>query len=87
MLVGSVVNFLTLFMVPESPMWLRVKGRAAKADEVDKWLDFGHMTHASDASAGVSEQSDVASAVPATPTTPTALSSTPNWSLFLRRNV
>ncbi|XP_060859337.1 facilitated trehalose transporter Tret1-like [Metopolophium dirhodum] len=91
MLVVSVVNFLTLFMVPEPPIWLRARGRAAEADEVDRWLDLGNMTHASDASADVVEQSAVATAVHdnmhATPAEPTSLSSSPYWSLFLRRNV
>eukprot|EP00102_Acyrthosiphon_pisum_P023924 XP_016661134.1 PREDICTED: facilitated trehalose transporter Tret1 isoform X2 [Acyrthosiphon pisum] len=91
MLAIGVVNFLTLFMVPESPKWLRAKGRAAEADEVDRWLDLGHMTHSSNASGNVVEQSNVAmevdNTVHATPAAPTPLSSSPYWSLFLRRNV
>eukprot|EP00102_Acyrthosiphon_pisum_P023931 XP_016661141.1 PREDICTED: facilitated trehalose transporter Tret1 [Acyrthosiphon pisum] len=91
MLAVSVVNFLTLFMVPEPPIWLRARGRAPEADEVDRWLDLGHITHASDASADVVEQSVVAMEVDdnvhATPAAPTSLSSSPYWSLFLRRNV
>ncbi|XP_029343468.1 facilitated trehalose transporter Tret1 isoform X2 [Acyrthosiphon pisum] len=87
----SVVNFLTLFMVPEPPIWLRAKGRVAEADEVDRWLDLGHMTHALDASADVIEQSaltmEMDENMHATPEAPTSLSSSPYWSLFLRRNV
>jgi len=91
MLAVTVVNFLTLFMVPEPPIWLRAKGRAAEADEVDRWLDLGNMTPASDASADVVEQSAVATEVDdnmhATLAAPTSLSPSPYWSLFLRRNV
>ncbi|KAL4105322.1 hypothetical protein QTP88_020570 [Uroleucon formosanum] len=84
-----VVNFLTLSMVPEPPMWLRAKGRTADADEVDKWLDFGHLTTgrsttAAVASAAVVERPTLALAVDANgPAAP----SSPYWSLFLRRNV
>ncbi|KAL4105321.1 hypothetical protein QTP88_020569 [Uroleucon formosanum] len=86
----SVINCLTLFMVPEPPMWLRARGRVTEADEVDRWLNLGHMPKASYASADVVEQSAVATemddSMHATPATPTALSSS-YWSLFLQRNV
>lgn len=89
--VVSVINCLTLFMVPEPPMWLRARGRVAEADEVDRWLNLGHMPKASDASADVVEQSAVATemddSMHATPEAPTALSSSLYWSLFLQRNV
>jgi len=78
-------------MVPEPPMWLRAKGRTAEADEVDRWLDLGHTTHASDASADMVEQPAVAMEVDdnlhAIPAASTSLASSPYWSLFLQRNV
>ncbi|XP_022169564.1 facilitated trehalose transporter Tret1-like [Myzus persicae] len=85
-----VINFLTLFLVPEPPMWLRAKGRVTEADEVDRWLDLGHMTHTSATAmsppaAAVVERPNLATAVDAS--VPAAAASTPYWSLFLRRNV
>ncbi|XP_022169572.1 facilitated trehalose transporter Tret1-like isoform X2 [Myzus persicae] len=96
MLVVSLINFLLLFMVPEPPMWLRAKGRSAEADEVDEWLDLGHITTASAtevaASAYVVERSmTLAMAsdtnVHASPEAPKETTATPYWSLFLQRNV
>jgi len=83
------VNFLTLFMVPEPPMWLRAKGRIADADEVDRWLDLGHVTTGTSTtavvpSAAVVERPALAMAVDANGP---AAASSPYWTLFLRRNV
>lgn len=89
MLALCVVNFLTLFMVPEPPMWLRAKGRSAEADEVDRWLDLGHIMHGSATvvapSAVVAERPNLVMSVDAN-LSPTA-ASLPYWSQFLRRNV
>uniref|UniRef100_A0A2S2NTN1 Facilitated trehalose transporter Tret1 n=1 Tax=Schizaphis graminum TaxID=13262 RepID=A0A2S2NTN1_SCHGA len=99
MFVVSVANFLTLFMVPEPPMWLRSKGRNAEADEVDEWLDLAYVTAAAvpSAAAVVERHTAVATAVdadvPATTanvdrkTVTAAAPPPPYWSLFLRRNV
>lgn len=38
------INCLMLFMVPESPMWLRAKGRVEEADKVIKWFGLEHIT-------------------------------------------
>lgn len=89
--VVNVVNFFTLFMVPEPSMWLRAKGRSTEADKVDRWLDLRNISHAS---APVVERAAVSMAVntnahasPVTLKHSSALSSSPYWSLFLRRNV
>lgn len=34
----SIVGLLLLFMVPESPMWLRSRGRDREAQRVEKWF-------------------------------------------------
>lgn len=39
----SIINFLTLFLIPESPKWLRSKGYNEEADNVDKWYDLKHV--------------------------------------------
>lgn len=36
----SIADFVILFWVPESPMWLRTKGRNELADKLDKWFDI-----------------------------------------------
>lgn len=41
--VASFINFLSLFFVPESPKWLRSKGRDTEADKVDKWFNVKHV--------------------------------------------
>ncbi|CAH1732174.1 facilitated trehalose transporter Tret1-like isoform X1 [Aphis gossypii] len=89
MLVMSVANFCTLFMVPEPPMWLRSKGRTAEADEVDKWLDLGHVmgTPATAAPATTVDTADVPDTATVDGDKKTAVAPTPYWSLFLRRNV
>ncbi|CAI6354660.1 unnamed protein product [Macrosiphum euphorbiae] len=89
MFVLCLVNFLTLFMVPEPPMYLRAKGRTADADEVDRWLDLGHLTTGTSTtaampSAAVVEQPTLAVAMDANGP---AAASSPYWTLFLRRNV
>ncbi|XP_026817040.1 facilitated trehalose transporter Tret1-like isoform X1 [Rhopalosiphum maidis] len=92
MFVVSVANFLTLFMVPEPPMWLRSKGRNAEADEVDKWLDLAYVTHvtaaaAPSAAAVVERHAAVATTVDADVPATDADPPPSYWSLFLRRNV
>lgn len=38
------VNCLTLFIIPESPMWLKSKGRVEEANNVIKWFGLEHIT-------------------------------------------
>jgi len=89
MSVLCVVNFLMLFIVPEPPMWLRAKGRAAEADEVDRWLNMGHIMHESATEVAPSpvvvERPNLAMALDAN--VPAVTASLPYWSQFLRRNV
>lgn len=89
MLVMSVANFCTLFMVPEPPMWLRSKGRMAEADEVDKWLDLGHVTGTPTTAAPATtvDTTDVPDTATVDGDKKTAVAPPPYWSLFLRRNV
>lgn len=46
MCVMCIVNFLTLFTVPEPSVWLRAKGKTVEADKVDEWFDLGHISDA-----------------------------------------
>ncbi|XP_025191046.1 facilitated trehalose transporter Tret1-like isoform X2 [Melanaphis sacchari] len=88
MFVLSVANFLTLFMVPEPPMWLRSKGRLTEADKVDRWLDLGHVSPRVTATAAATVDADVPPAATVDNGKKTAAApSSPYWSLFLRRNV
>lgn len=90
MLALSVVNFFTLFSVPEPPMWLRAKGRNAEADEVDEWLGLGGLRTGAVTVVAPAVQPPAAADDDDNhyvKTTPADESPPPYWSLFLRRSV
>lgn len=60
MCVMCIVNFLTLFSVPEPSVWLRAKGKIEEADKVDKWFDLRHISdvNAAESSANTTSGGD-----------------------------
>lgn len=75
--VMSMANFLVLFWVPESPTWLRTKGRKERADRVDKWFDMQQHNSAVVSSVNVIDTGDGCDEI----------ASKPYWSLYIQPTV
>lgn len=83
MCIVSVMCFIALCAVPESPMWLRSRGRAKEAWDIDRWFNperLGAATAPDDNRLAGNNQQVATNNVPAVP-------SERYWSLFLDRTV
>lgn len=59
MTILCIINFLTLFFVPEPSIWLRTKGKIEQADKVDKWFDLKQIHDVNTAKSSVNTTNEV----------------------------